>query len=195
ELRELTYGWAVEMIVKGALRGVRIVEVPVSYHPRIGRSKITGTVRGTIGAGWCIISGIVKYRLRRGPGAAGGGARAGLSCGSRARSDRGREGTAARSREDASRAVPRPRGDRGALSLSHRGYARARALASRHTRRARLPERGCRRAASLARYFRRGRRAAGARPGRGPRFDVPCLPRRRSRSGGDPQRRQPPSAL
>jgi len=66
ELRELTYGWPVEMIVKGALRGVRIVEIPVSYHPRIGRSKITGTVRGTIGAGWCILSGIVKYRVRRG---------------------------------------------------------------------------------------------------------------------------------
>ena len=66
ELRELTYGWPVEMIVKGALRGVRIIEVPVSYHPRIGRSKITGTVRGTIGASWCILSGIVKYRLRRG---------------------------------------------------------------------------------------------------------------------------------
>jgi glycosyltransferase involved in cell wall biosynthesis len=66
ELRELTYGWPVEMIVKGALRGVRIVEVPVSYHPRIGRSKITGTLRGTIGAGWCILSGIVKYRVRRG---------------------------------------------------------------------------------------------------------------------------------
>src|SRR5262249_28896658 len=66
DLRELTYGWAVEMIVKGALRGVRIVEIPVSYHPRIGRSKISGTVRGTIGAGWCILSGIVKYRLRRG---------------------------------------------------------------------------------------------------------------------------------
>jgi len=65
ELRELTYGWPVEMIVKGALRGVRIVEVPVSYHPRIGRSKITGTLRGTIGAGWGILSGIVKYRMRR----------------------------------------------------------------------------------------------------------------------------------
>jgi len=66
ELRELTYGWPVEMIVKGALRGVRIVEVPVSYHPRIGRSKITGTLRGTIGAAWCILSGIVKHRLRLG---------------------------------------------------------------------------------------------------------------------------------
>jgi glycosyltransferase involved in cell wall biosynthesis len=64
ELEELTYGWPVEMIVKGASRGMRIVEVPVSYHPRIGTSKITGTLRGTIGAGWCMLTGIVKHRLR-----------------------------------------------------------------------------------------------------------------------------------
>jgi glycosyltransferase involved in cell wall biosynthesis len=63
-LEEQTYGWPVEMLVKGALRGYRIVEVPVSYHPRIGRSKISGTVRGSIGAAWCILWGIVKYRLR-----------------------------------------------------------------------------------------------------------------------------------
>jgi hypothetical protein len=65
-LREETYGWPVEMIVKGAHQGMRIVEVPVSYHPRIGTSKITGTLRGTIGAGWGILSGIVKHRLRAG---------------------------------------------------------------------------------------------------------------------------------
>jgi glycosyltransferase involved in cell wall biosynthesis len=63
ELSELTYGWPVEMIVKGARRGLRIVEVPVSYHPRIGTSKITGTVRGTIGASWCILTGIIKHRI------------------------------------------------------------------------------------------------------------------------------------
>jgi glycosyltransferase involved in cell wall biosynthesis len=66
ELEELTYGWPVEMIVKGARHGMRIVEVPVSYHPRIGTSKITGTLRGTIGAGWGILTGIVKHRLRAG---------------------------------------------------------------------------------------------------------------------------------
>ena len=38
-LEEATYGWAVEMILKGAIAGFRIVEVPVSYYPRIGRSK------------------------------------------------------------------------------------------------------------------------------------------------------------
>jgi glycosyltransferase involved in cell wall biosynthesis len=65
ELEELTYGWAVEMVLKGALAGYRIVEVPVSYHPRIGKSKISGTVKGTIGAGWFILSLIAIYYFRR----------------------------------------------------------------------------------------------------------------------------------
>ena len=64
DLREATYGWPVEMIVKAARRGARIVEVPVSYHPRLGRSKISGTVRGTLGAAWGILGGIVKHRFR-----------------------------------------------------------------------------------------------------------------------------------
>jgi len=51
-LEEPTYGWAVEMIVKGAIAGFRIVEVSVSYYPRIGKSKISGTVKGTVGAAW-----------------------------------------------------------------------------------------------------------------------------------------------
>ena len=65
-LREETYGWPVEMIVKGARRGLRIAEVPVSYHPRIGSSKISGTLRGSVGAGWYILTGIVKYRFANG---------------------------------------------------------------------------------------------------------------------------------
>jgi glycosyltransferase involved in cell wall biosynthesis len=64
-LEEETYGWAVEMILKGALGGLRIVEVPVSYYPRIGKSKISGTLRGTVGAGWFILSRIVRYYFRR----------------------------------------------------------------------------------------------------------------------------------
>lgn len=63
-LEETTYGWAVEMILKGTLRGYRIVEVPVSYHPRIGRSKISGTVAGSAGAAWFIFSRILRYYLR-----------------------------------------------------------------------------------------------------------------------------------
>ena len=64
-LEETTYGWAVELILKGAIGGFRIVEVPVSYHPRIGKSKISGTLRGTIGAAWFILSRIARYRFYR----------------------------------------------------------------------------------------------------------------------------------
>jgi glycosyltransferase involved in cell wall biosynthesis len=63
-LEETTYGWAVEMILKGALAGLRVVEVPVSYYPRIGKSKISGTLKGTVGAGWFILSLIVRYYFR-----------------------------------------------------------------------------------------------------------------------------------
>jgi glycosyltransferase involved in cell wall biosynthesis len=63
-LEETTYGWAVEMILKGTLSGFRIVEVPVSYYPRIGESKISGTLTGSVGAAWFIISLIVRYYFR-----------------------------------------------------------------------------------------------------------------------------------
>ena len=65
ELEETTYGWAVELILKGATQGFRIVEVPVSYHPRIGKSKISGTFRGTVGATWFILSRIARYYFRQ----------------------------------------------------------------------------------------------------------------------------------
>jgi hypothetical protein len=64
-LEEATYGWAVEMILKGSIAGFRVVEVPVSYYPRIGKSKISGTVKGTVGAAWFILSRIVRYYLQR----------------------------------------------------------------------------------------------------------------------------------
>ena len=69
-LEENTYGWAVEMILKAVVGGFRVVEVPVSYHPRIGKSKIGGTLKGTIGATWFILSLIARYyfRHRRGRG-------------------------------------------------------------------------------------------------------------------------------
>jgi len=63
-LEETTYGWAVEMILKGALAGFRVIEVPVSYYPRIGTSKISGTVKGTVGAAWYIFSLIIRYYFR-----------------------------------------------------------------------------------------------------------------------------------
>ena len=67
DLQENTYGWAVEIILKGAIGGFRIIEVPVSYYPRIGKSKISGTLKGTIGAAWFILYLIVRdsFRHRR----------------------------------------------------------------------------------------------------------------------------------
>jgi len=61
QLEQTTYGWAVEIILKGAVKGFRVVEVSVSYYPRIGKSKISGTLKGTVGAAWFILSLIVRY--------------------------------------------------------------------------------------------------------------------------------------
>jgi glycosyltransferase involved in cell wall biosynthesis len=61
-MKDRTYGWPVEMQLKALKRGMRICEVPVSYQARIGKSKISGTFRGTILAGYKIISTIIKYR-------------------------------------------------------------------------------------------------------------------------------------
>jgi hypothetical protein len=44
------FGWPLEMVLRAAAAGWRIAEVPVSYRPRAGRSKVTGTVRGTLRA-------------------------------------------------------------------------------------------------------------------------------------------------
>lgn len=65
-LQETTYGWAVEMILKGAIAGFRIEEVSVSYYPRMGKSKISGTVKGTVGAAWFTLSRIVGHYFQRG---------------------------------------------------------------------------------------------------------------------------------
>ncbi len=55
------FGWTVEMQIKALKRGLRIVEVPVRYRKRIGKSKITGTFSGTVRAGVKIIYTIFKY--------------------------------------------------------------------------------------------------------------------------------------
>jgi glycosyltransferase involved in cell wall biosynthesis len=61
-MQEMTYGWPTEMIVKAARRKARIVEVPVSYRSRLtGRSKVSGTIRGTLLAGWYILGVIFRY--------------------------------------------------------------------------------------------------------------------------------------
>lgn len=62
-MTDKTYGWTVEMQLEAVLSGLRCVEVPVSYRRRIGRSKVSGTVRGVVGAGWKILGTIARYAL------------------------------------------------------------------------------------------------------------------------------------
>ncbi len=65
EMREMTYGWPTEMIIKAARRAARIVEVPVSYHSRqAGRSKVSGTLRGSVLAAWFIFGVTFRYAWR-----------------------------------------------------------------------------------------------------------------------------------
>ncbi len=63
-MQDRTYGWTVEMQIKAALLGLSVQEVPVSYRPRIGVSKISGTIKGTILAGTKILGLIGRYALR-----------------------------------------------------------------------------------------------------------------------------------
>ena len=59
------FGWTAEMQVKALRGGLRVLEVPVSYRRRVGVSKITGTIRGTVLAGIKIISTILHYSRKR----------------------------------------------------------------------------------------------------------------------------------
>jgi glycosyltransferase involved in cell wall biosynthesis len=66
EMREMTYGWTVEMLLKSARAGLRIEEVEVPYRARLaGRSKVSGTVRGSIGAAWKLLGCVVAYAAWR----------------------------------------------------------------------------------------------------------------------------------
>jgi len=59
------YGWTVEMQIKAAQQGLRVAEAPVRYRRRIGKSKISGTVRGCVGAGSKILGKIFASLLER----------------------------------------------------------------------------------------------------------------------------------
>ncbi|MGB3468156.1 MAG: glycosyltransferase family 2 protein [Cyclobacteriaceae bacterium] len=61
DMQDKTYGWTVEMQLKAARQKMKIEEVAVNYRKRIGVSKVSGTVKGTIGAGYKIITTIFKY--------------------------------------------------------------------------------------------------------------------------------------
>jgi glycosyltransferase involved in cell wall biosynthesis len=61
DMRERTYGWSVEMVVKAARSGYRYREVPVRYRRRLGVSKVGGTPRGSLLAGWCMLQATLRY--------------------------------------------------------------------------------------------------------------------------------------
>ena len=62
DMREMTYGWPTEMTVKAARRGARVVEVPVSWaNRRAGRSKVSGTLRGSVLAAVYILGVTLRY--------------------------------------------------------------------------------------------------------------------------------------
>ena len=63
-MRDPNYGWTVEMQIKAARHGIKATEVPVSYRRRIGRSKVSGTVRGVIGASTKILATIFLAALQ-----------------------------------------------------------------------------------------------------------------------------------
>ena len=60
-----TYGWPVEMIVKAAKKGYRVVGVPVSCRKRVGRSKVAGTLKGSLLAGYHLLFTTLRYAWRR----------------------------------------------------------------------------------------------------------------------------------
>lgn len=65
DMREMTYGWPTEMMVKAARRGYRLTEIAVRYRARYaGRSKVSGTVRGALLAAYYILGTTLRYAWR-----------------------------------------------------------------------------------------------------------------------------------
>lgn len=64
-MQDTNFGWTCEMQVKALREGLKIAEVPVSYRRRVGVSKITGTVSGTLRAGYKILWTIARYGFSR----------------------------------------------------------------------------------------------------------------------------------
>ena len=65
QMADTNFGWTVEMQVKAARHGLRVREVPAKYRPRVGVSKITGTISGTVRAGYKILWTIFRYGVLR----------------------------------------------------------------------------------------------------------------------------------
>jgi len=63
DMRDEDFGWTIEMQIKAVEHGLKIKEVPVNYRRRIGKSKISGTLKGTFLAGEKILRTIFKYKF------------------------------------------------------------------------------------------------------------------------------------
>ncbi len=62
DMREMTYGWTVEMLVKASRRGLRIQQIPIAYRPRKGgKSKVAGTMRGSLVAAYTLLGCAMSY--------------------------------------------------------------------------------------------------------------------------------------
>ncbi len=66
-MEDKTYGWTIEMQIKAVRMGLRCTEIPISYRKRVGVSKITGTISGTLKASYKILWTIARYTVRRMP--------------------------------------------------------------------------------------------------------------------------------
>jgi glycosyltransferase involved in cell wall biosynthesis len=71
-MTDRNYGWTVEMQIRAAVAALRVREVPVSYRRRIGQSKVSGTLKGTVMAGFKILSVIGRFALAPRPVPGGG---------------------------------------------------------------------------------------------------------------------------
>ena len=66
-MSEATYGWTIELVVKSARRGLRLLEVPLTYHSRMGgESKVSGNARASIRAAYAILRVLFRHSLARG---------------------------------------------------------------------------------------------------------------------------------
>jgi len=63
-MEQKTFGWPVEMLVKAAKRRARMIEVPIDYHKRIGTSKVSGTIKGSLLAGYYMLWIPLRYILK-----------------------------------------------------------------------------------------------------------------------------------
>jgi glycosyltransferase involved in cell wall biosynthesis len=65
QMEQMTYGWPVEMVVKAVRKGLRLRSVPIRYRKRIGRSKVSGTLKGSLLATWYMFLVPLKYLFRK----------------------------------------------------------------------------------------------------------------------------------